>query len=258
MKRRQSGSLALTASAVAIVALVASSMPVTVDMSKMTFGDNAAFAGNGHGNNGNGNGNGGGTGNKGNSGNTGNSGNAGATADAGSSGNATGHNKGDLDGDGIDDVHANELGRLNAAHASETALANANENSAVGTIAGYSNDVQEGNLADAATNFGEAANKSVTEAIVHAVNELLGIDDNAVAQPEAPDDADTDVAAADAEGDVDGVEGDAEGDAGMDVAEGDGEEEGGLTVHDTEPEIAARVNGTFGEDDADQAAPHDS
>jgi hypothetical protein len=241
MKVRLSGSFSLSLPAVAVAALLAGSLPVTIDLDQASLVDNAAFAGNGNGNNGNGGGNGGNSGNAGNGGNSGNSGNAGASADAGNSGNANGHNKGDLDGDGIDDAHASDLGRLNAAHASDKALENANENSAVGNIAGYSNNVQEGNLIDAATDFGEAANKSVTEAVVHAVNELLGIDDSPVGSPEGEEGGEV------AEGEGVGDTGVAEGEGEADVAQSD-DAEGSLTVHDTETEVSARVNGNFGED----------
>jgi len=270
MKVRKSGSFALSLPAVAVAALLTGSLPVTFDVDQGTFVDNAAFAGNSNGNNGN-NGNGGNAGNNGNGGNSGNNGNGGnsgsegnASADAGNSGNANGHNKGDLDGDGIEDAHASDLGRLNAAHASDKALENASENSAVGNIAGYSSDVQDGNLADASTDFGEAANKTVTEAVVHAVNELLGIDDNPVgssdgeeageaAEGEGAVEGESDVAAAEGADDTGVSEGEGDGEA--DMAEGDG----GLTVHDTEPEVASRVNGTFGEDgiSGDEAPAHD-
>src|SRR6266850_3971193 len=57
-------------------------------------------------------------------------------------GNANGHDKhaekdASDDGDDDDDADAHDLGALNAAHASDTALAHANPNSRVGKIAAY-------------------------------------------------------------------------------------------------------------------------
>jgi len=165
------------------------------------------------GGNGNGNGNGADNGNGGNSGNAGNVGNGGvdsASADTDgqpSQGNAFGKSK-----DDDDDAHASELGRLNAAHASETARANAASNSAVGETAAYQRDVEDGDLADAAAELAHAANKDIVEPVVHALNELLGIDDSEIDRDDDPDSQN---------------------------------EADRLTVHDTEGEVAARAGGTF-------------
>jgi hypothetical protein len=79
------------------------------------------------------------------------------------------------------------LGRLNAAHASTQALANAAPNSAVGRIAAYRDvldvkELDEAAIEDAAKALAAASNKPVTEDTVRALNGLLGIelDDQAV------------------------------------------------------------------------------
>lgn len=130
--------------------------------------------------------------------------------------------KADREDDG-ETAHASELGRLNAAHASATARANAAPNSAVGETAAYERDVLDGDLERAASELAEAANKDIVEPVVHAVNELLGIDDAEIRRDEDDDgsvDTDTD-------------------------AESENEDGDRLTVHDTESEVAARANGTF-------------
>jgi hypothetical protein len=109
-----------------LVALALVAAPLAIDHATSDFGMAKAWAKNGNGNGGgHGNGNGNGHGN----------------------GNANGHDKtasaksdvGDDDSfdDGDDTASASELGALNAAHASPTALANASPNSRVGKIAAY-------------------------------------------------------------------------------------------------------------------------
>lgn len=88
------------------------------------------------------------------------------------------------------------LGRLNAAHASATARAHASPHSAVGLIAQYEAAVhaareastaeEQAELEQTAMDFlGQAANKEINEAVVSAVNDLLGI------APEAEPESDT-------------------------------------------------------------------
>jgi hypothetical protein len=111
---------------VSLIALALVAAPFAIDNSASDFGMAKAWAKNGNGNGGgHGNGNGDGHGN----------------------GNANGHDKtasaksnasddGSFDDDD-DTASASELGALNAAHASPTALANASPNSRVGKIAAY-------------------------------------------------------------------------------------------------------------------------
>ena len=157
-----------------------------------------------------GNGNGADNGNGGNSGNAGNDG-ADTAADGGDAGEpGQGHAYGRSRDDDAADAGASELGRLNAAHASATARTNAAPTSAVGQTASYERAAVDGDLERAAAELAAAANKDIIEPVVHAVNELLGIDDAEI--------------------------------------ERDKDDEGAtdrLTVHDTEGEIAARANGTF-------------
>jgi hypothetical protein len=109
-----------------LVALALVAAPLAIDPATSDLGMAKAWAKNGNGNgggHGNGNGNGGGHGNA----------------------NANGHDKtasaksdvGDDDSFDDEDASASELGSLNAAHASPTALANASPNSRVGKIAAY-------------------------------------------------------------------------------------------------------------------------
>jgi hypothetical protein len=91
--------------------LLLTAMPVGFDGATFSPVASQAWAGNG-------NGNGGGNGNNGN-------------------GNANGHDKTDKDHKANHGAEASSLGALNAAHASETALANASPNSRVGKIAAY-------------------------------------------------------------------------------------------------------------------------
>ena len=191
--------------------------PLTFDLNSADISISAAFAKNGNGGeNGNGGGNGNGAGN-GNGG--GNSAGHGHSADArgeaahGQTHNAgLGHQKQGYTEDvsaaksKSKSVSANQLGRLNAAHASPTARAHAAPNSAVGRIAAYEaavyqrQDVQlelESLLEDEnATHqqiedaqlaveeaaqlevetLSAAANKEINEDVAHAVNEMLGIE----------------------------------------------------------------------------------
>lgn len=209
---------------VAVVALVAGTALIAPqENGGFDFKGQSALAA--PGGNGNGNGNGADNGNGGNSGNAGNRGSDNASSSGNgqaSQGSALGRSVGDGE-----TAHARELGRLNAAHASETARANAAPNSAVGQIASYERNVLEGDLDRAASSLVDAANKDIIEPVVHAVNQLLGIDDTPVghADDTASDDAD--------------------------VSEFDGP-----TVHDTEAEIAARANGTFDPpEDGETGAP---
>lgn len=179
--------------------------PVAFDFDSGAFTFHAAFAkgGNGGGNsggNGNGNSNGNSNGNaNGHSNTKGNSGN--------SSSNGLGNDKGSL---------ASALGRLNAAHASENALAHASVNSVVGALAQYKAAVLASNTlieeangldpddpantprldeitaelnelsqveADALTS---AANKEITEEVQDATDELLGIEHLTLSHPEDP------------------------------------------------------------------------
>jgi hypothetical protein len=75
-----------------------------------------------------------------------------------------------------DKASASSLGRLNAAHASAQALANASPNSAVGQISAYKDALTDGDLEAAAEALAAVSNKTVTEASVKSLNELLGIE----------------------------------------------------------------------------------
>jgi hypothetical protein len=82
------------------------------------------------------------------------------------------------------------LGSLNAAHANEMALANANEKSRVGQIANYKGAMEtlsNPNATDreiaeameqAAQSLAKAANKKTSPAVVGAVNDLVGVEVN--------------------------------------------------------------------------------
>lgn len=73
-------------------------------------------------------------------------------------------------------VSASSLGRLNAAHASPTARANAAANSTVGQIAAYEQAALVGDVQAAAESLAMAANKTVDTSVVKAVNELLSLE----------------------------------------------------------------------------------
>ena len=224
---------------VAVVALLAGTTLIAPQGDgSIGFEGHPVFAspgGNGNGNgNGADNGNGGNSGNAGNAGNSGNAGNGGADAASADAGDNDGqpdqaHAFGKSARDDDETAHASELGRLNAAHASETARTNAAPNSAVGETAAYERDVLDNDLESAAADFAEAANKDIVEPVVHAVNELLGIDDTEIARDDETDSA---------------IDPDSQ------------EAADRLTVHDTENEIAARANGTFDPSvDGDTEAP---
>jgi hypothetical protein len=73
---------------------------------------------------------------------------------------------------------ASELGKLNAAHASLTALANAAPNSTVGMIAAYRGAIEDGTItsvSQAQAALGQVSNKGVSPEVVAAVNDLLGV-----------------------------------------------------------------------------------
>lgn len=219
---------------VAIAALVAGTAISVAPRADGTLGFGGSVAEAAPGGNGKGQGNGAANGNG------GNSANAGANASAGAASGSNGLGKGNAFGrtgetdSDIAGAHPSDLGRLNAAHASPTARANAAPNSAVGQIASYERDVQEGDLESAAASFAEAANKDIVEPVVHAVNQLLGIDDAPVRSGET---ADSDEGA---------------GEDGL----GLGGLFDGITVHDTEGEIAARANGTWSpREDGDTSVP---
>ena len=105
---------------------------------------------------------------------------------AGGNGHGHGHDSADVAGD-------EKLGSLNAAHASETARAHAAPNSKVGKIASYEQAVQDGDIAGAAADLADAANKAIVEPVVHALNELLGIDSAPVASGGTVHGTETDV-----------------------------------------------------------------
>ncbi len=82
---------------------------------------------------------------------------------------------------------ANELGNLNAAHASATARANASPNSMVGRIATYENQMhaalaiqdpaaRNAAITQAREQLAQSANKSLTPTAVARVDSLLGIE----------------------------------------------------------------------------------
>jgi len=92
------------------------------------------------------------------------------------------------------------LGSLNAAHANEMALANANEKSRVGQIANYkgametlSNPTNATNqeiaaaMEQAAQSLAKAANKKTSPAVVGAVNDLVGVEVNNDTEAEISD-----------------------------------------------------------------------
>lgn len=124
---------------------------------------------------------------------------ANAPDDARSNGNAFGHDKANGNGhNGHDDFDtadhddanahgklASEMGNLNAAHASPTALENASEDSLIGRLADYLERVTEGDLSDDPEGQQEAlgaiSNKAddeglVSEGVVTEVNDLLGVE----------------------------------------------------------------------------------
>lgn len=172
--------------------------PASVDLAPMGFDDNAAFARNGGGQGG---GNAGGNGNAGGKGGKGGKSSGHATASVGDDdephGTGLGHVKGKglghTKGHGVsatDDgapkgkgLTASSLGRLNAAHASDTARAHAAPNSTVGRIAAFGNALEAGDIEAAAEALADAANKSISPDVVSATAGLMGVDvDEATAE----------------------------------------------------------------------------
>jgi hypothetical protein len=182
-----------------LLGMTLAAAPFTLDMGPHSLTAKLALANNGGGHGG-GNGNGGVNGNGGGNGNAG--GNGVGNGASASNGAASG-----TDDDSAPSSHgalASSLGALNAAHASTTALDNAAPNSRVGRIATYGKVVDaENTLADpnateeekaAAQSFLDglglsdvtaedaerstleaAANKTVTDQVMDAVNSLLGL-----------------------------------------------------------------------------------
>lgn len=195
----------------AVAALMAGTCLATVGPHGFGFDGSAAYAaagGNGHGN---------GHGAGGNSGHSGNSGLGGGGSAPGNSGNAVGHAPTGNSDPTDDTAPANELGRLNVAHASDTALANAAPNSAVGKMATYKSDILQGDTLGAADSLSSDANKGIVQSVVHTVNVLLGIDDAPVGSTTGT-----------------GTTSDGTG-TGTTSA---------TTVHDTEADVVAAINGT--------------
>ena len=73
-------------------------------------------------------------------------------------------------------LSASSLGRLNAAHASPNARANAAPHSAVGLLGQYVDAVEADDLEAAAAALAAAANKDIDLAVVGAVDDLLGLE----------------------------------------------------------------------------------
>ena len=74
-------------------------------------------------------------------------------------------------------LHPSALGKLNAAHASPTALQNASPNSTVGMLGAYKEAVlMDITLDEARDALAEISNKPVDKDVVEAVNELLGVE----------------------------------------------------------------------------------
>ncbi|MBR9868240.1 MAG: hypothetical protein GYB20_13330 [Oceanospirillales bacterium] len=185
-----------------LIALTAAPV-ITQQITGFDLGNQAlAKGGDGGGNGGsNGNGNGGSNGNSASAGHG--NGNAFGHYDNGPGKSATANSHGPGNGKGLGNNQksvAATLGRLNAAHASETARAHASLNSAVGLIAQYeaavyaareaATEEEQAELEQTAMGFlGQAANKEINEEVVSAVNALLSIEPEAepdsVTGPEA-------------------------------------------------------------------------
>ncbi len=187
----------------AVTVLVLAPVSVDFDDGPLTFATAAAKGGGGGGGGGAGGGNGGGHGGGNGGGHGGGHGGGqghGASAAAHGDGPGNGRgggSKGQAQSDGVgkgkgQGSMASKLGSLNAAHASETARANAAPNSRVGQIAAYEqatlaareaeNDEAMIALEEAAAEALAAAsnkNNSDDPAVVAAVNGLLGIADEA-------------------------------------------------------------------------------
>ena len=74
---------------------------------------------------------------------------------------------------------ASALGSLNAAHASLMGLENAADDSVVGQISAFSDAISQDDpdVEAAAQALAAAANKNIDQAVVDAVDGLLGLDD---------------------------------------------------------------------------------
>lgn len=137
--------------------------PVAIDWTHLSVGSADALAQGKGGGNGGGNSGGNGGGNSG--GDHGNS--------SGGKGNSGGNDRGKS---GENRGSASSLGRLNAAHASATAMENASSRSVVGQLGAYKDAVADDDMEKAAEFLATAANHTVTEETVRAVNEKLGIE----------------------------------------------------------------------------------
>ena len=139
-----------------LAAIAAATLALSPVLTEAPLGVGQAFAhpGNGNGNGGNGNGNGHAPGGAG-----------GGDGDGGASGIGPSNHG----------VVNSSLGALNAAHASKTALSHANPRSRVGKIAAYDRavDTHKSTAAQLAA-AQAAANKTVTKAVISALNGLLG------------------------------------------------------------------------------------
>lgn len=209
-----------------LIAFLFAVTPYAFDFTSGTWVASTALAksdnGNGGGNgNGNGNGNGGGHGN-------GHGNSSAEVSDNQTQGQAHEHSHGlglglekQTNKKGLDEINAkgsiaSKLGRLNAAHASATARANAAPHSAVGRIAAYETAVYERQAAQTqlealleanapaeqiagaqaavekaaqleVETLSAAANKNIDKGVVEAVNELLGIETVDEGMQETPD-----------------------------------------------------------------------
>ncbi len=102
-------------------------------------------------------------------------------------GNGGGHGNGGLTSSDYDEEDGPKLGKLHAGNAAQAAFDHANLYSTVGQIALYKemveNGIEEGPVEGTITTFEQAidflddfANKEVNEAVVNALNELLGLE----------------------------------------------------------------------------------
>ncbi len=118
-------------------------------------------------------------------------------------GNGNGHANGHADAHGQTDSHgatASSLGALNAAHASDTALANASPNSRVGKIAAYKEAELAAQAAAAAAAEAEAVHTAGQDAFAAADLNHDGVLDDAEKAAMTPDQQAA-IAAADTNGD---------------------------------------------------------
>ncbi len=186
---RKVGKIGLTVAA-SLLTLALVALPVVPSLDGVSLDGMAAYAKGGNGG-GNGGGNAGGKGGKGGRGGTG-----GASINLltdshgkGHTGTGLGHGK-----DAVSGVHLSHngshsenhgaltslLGRLNAAHASPNAMANAAGHSAVGRLANYVTLLGEDSIGDATAELLAVANKDVADTgeatlVVREVNGLLGV-----------------------------------------------------------------------------------